>query len=116
MGLGLGNFWLTETKRWFCSSLPVAGLPMESLLTNQRCRCRKQTSDVISAWKISFIEVIPRGIQCRRKEIIGVCISLKSPLKCKTRSTYPPPKGNPNPKPQGNSTTTPPPPHLYSLL
>uniref|UniRef100_A0A452IMR2 Chemokine interleukin-8-like domain-containing protein n=1 Tax=Gopherus agassizii TaxID=38772 RepID=A0A452IMR2_9SAUR len=55
---------------WFCSMLPVAGLPMESLLTNQRCRCRKQTSDVISASKIRFIEVIPQGIQCRRKEII----------------------------------------------
>uniref|UniRef100_A0A8C3I2K0 Uncharacterized protein n=1 Tax=Chrysemys picta bellii TaxID=8478 RepID=A0A8C3I2K0_CHRPI len=63
----------------------------------QRCRCRKQTSDVISAWKISFIEVIPRGIQCRRKEIMQA-------------------HRNPNPKPQGNSTTTPPPPHLYSLL
>ncbi|XP_030420298.1 C-X-C motif chemokine 13-like [Gopherus evgoodei] len=49
---------------------PLTGLPMESLLTNQRCRCRKQTSDVISASKIRFIEVIPQGIQCRRKEII----------------------------------------------
>ncbi|XP_032640375.1 C-X-C motif chemokine 13 [Chelonoidis abingdonii] len=48
----------------------LTGLPMESLLTNQRCRCRKQTSDIISPSKISFIEVIPQGIQCRRKEII----------------------------------------------
>ncbi|KAM7168707.1 C-X-C motif chemokine 13-like [Macrochelys suwanniensis] len=56
----------------------LTGLPMESLLPNQRCRCRKQTSDVISAWKISFIEVIPRGIYCRRKEII---LTLKSKQK-----------------------------------
>ncbi|KAG6932004.1 C-X-C motif chemokine 13 [Chelydra serpentina] len=47
-------------------------------LPNQRCRCRKQTLDVISAWKISFIEVIPRGIYCRRKEII---LTLKSKQK-----------------------------------
>ncbi|XP_067413481.1 permeability factor 2-like [Emydura macquarii macquarii] len=51
------------------------GLPMESLLPNHRCRCRKQTSDVIGIGKINFIEVIPQGIQCRRKEII---LTLKS--------------------------------------
>ncbi|XP_038255892.2 LOW QUALITY PROTEIN: C-X-C motif chemokine 13-like [Dermochelys coriacea] len=53
----------------------LTGLPMESLLLNRRCKCRKQTSEVISAGKISFIEVIPQGIQCRRKEII---ITLKN--------------------------------------
>uniref|UniRef100_A0A8C8RLJ8 Chemokine interleukin-8-like domain-containing protein n=1 Tax=Pelusios castaneus TaxID=367368 RepID=A0A8C8RLJ8_9SAUR len=59
-----------ETNRSSFSVLSIAGLPLESLLPNQRCRCRKQSPDVIPAGKISSIEVIPRGIQCRRKEII----------------------------------------------
>ncbi|XP_074848124.1 C-X-C motif chemokine 13 [Carettochelys insculpta] len=64
----------------------LTGLPMESLLPSQRCRCRKQTSNVIGPGKIAFIEVIPRGIHCRRQEIIltlkakqRVCVNPKAP-------------------------------------
>ncbi|XP_006133929.3 permeability factor 2 [Pelodiscus sinensis] len=47
----------------------LTGLPL-GLQPSLRCRCLKQTSDVIGPGRISAVEVISQGIHCRRQEII----------------------------------------------
>lgn len=47
-----------------------AGLSLESLLTNKRCKCVKVTAQIISLGLILAIDVMPPGIHCRRKEIM----------------------------------------------
>ncbi|KAM6301269.1 C-X-C motif chemokine 13-like [Aegotheles albertisi] len=68
------------------SSVPGAGLSLESLLTNMRCKCIKSTTQVINLGLILAIDVTPPGIQCRRKEIIltlkknkKVCVAPEAP-------------------------------------
>ncbi|KAJ7411874.1 permeability factor 2-like protein [Pitangus sulphuratus] len=47
-----------------------AGLSLESLLTNMRCKCIKSTAQVINLGLILTIDVTPPGLHCRRKEIV----------------------------------------------
>ncbi|POI26234.1 hypothetical protein CIB84_010016, partial [Bambusicola thoracicus] len=63
-----------------------AGLSLESLLTNKRCKCVKVTAQIISLGLILAIDVMPPGIHCRRKEIIltlkrnkKVCVAPEAP-------------------------------------
>ncbi|XP_068260298.1 C-X-C motif chemokine 2-like [Nyctibius grandis] len=65
---------------------PGAGLSLESLLTNMRCKCIKSTARVISLGLILAIDVTPPGIHCRRKEIVltlkkdkKVCVAPEAP-------------------------------------
>ena len=53
-----------------CGLLSGAGLSLESLLTNMRCKCIKSTAQVINLGLILAIDVTPPGIHCRRKEIM----------------------------------------------
>lgn len=53
-----------------CGLLLGAGLSLESLLTNMRCKCIKWTAQVINLGLILAIDVTPPGIHCRRKEIM----------------------------------------------
>lgn len=53
-----------------CGLLSGAGLSLESLLTNMRCKCIKSTARVINLGLILAIDVTPPGIHCRRKEIM----------------------------------------------
>ncbi|XP_025945900.1 C-X-C motif chemokine 13-like [Apteryx rowi] len=66
--------------------VPAAGLSLESLLTNKRCKCIKSTSQVVGLGMILAIDVISPGIYCRRKEIIlslkrnkKVCVAPEAP-------------------------------------
>ncbi|KAM7052720.1 C-X-C motif chemokine 2-like [Acridotheres tristis] len=68
------------------SSVPGAGLSLESLLTNMRCKCIKSTAHVINLGLILTIDVTPPGIYCRRKEVIltlkknrRVCVTPEAP-------------------------------------
>uniref|UniRef100_A0A7M4DYU4 C-X-C motif chemokine ligand 13 n=1 Tax=Crocodylus porosus TaxID=8502 RepID=A0A7M4DYU4_CROPO len=70
----------------FCSMLLDTGLPLESLLTYHRCKCLKETSNIIRVTSILSINVMPPGIHCRRKEIIlalkgdkKVCVNPSAP-------------------------------------
>lgn len=58
------------TWRAGCGLLWGAGLSLESLLTNMRCKCIKSTARVINLGLILAIDVTPPGIHCRRKEIV----------------------------------------------
>lgn len=60
----------TAGPRPGCELLSGAGLSLESLLTNMRCKCIKSTAQVIKLGLILAIDVTPPGIHCRRKEIM----------------------------------------------
>lgn len=47
-----------------------AGLSLEGLLTNMRCKCIKATAQVVSLGLILAIDVTPPGLHCRRREIV----------------------------------------------
>ncbi|XP_025062360.1 permeability factor 2-like [Alligator sinensis] len=64
----------------------LEGLPLESLLTYHRCKCLKETSNIIRLTSILSINVMPPGIHCRKKEIIltlkgdkKVCVNPSAP-------------------------------------
>lgn len=61
---------LPEGPRPGCGLLSGAGLSLESLLTNMRCKCIKSTAQAINLGLILAIDVTPPGIHCRRKEIM----------------------------------------------
>ncbi|XP_027524001.1 interleukin-8-like isoform X2 [Corapipo altera] len=70
----------------WCGLLWGAGLSLESLLTNMRCKCIKSTAQVINLGLILTIDVVPPGLHCRRKEIIltlkknkRVCVAPEAP-------------------------------------
>ncbi|XP_039240290.1 growth-regulated alpha protein-like [Pipra filicauda] len=70
----------------WCGLLWGAGLSLESLLTNMRCKCIKSTAQVINLGLILTIDVTPPGLHCRRKEIIltlkknkRVCVAPEAP-------------------------------------
>lgn len=53
-----------------CGLLWGAGLSLESLLTNMRCKCIKATAHVVNLGLILAIDVTPPGLHCRRREIV----------------------------------------------
>nr|XP_028600678.1 alveolar macrophage chemotactic factor-like [Podarcis muralis] len=56
--------------------VPLCGLAMEGHLVHMgSCKCQKHTSTAFGPKQIQSIQVIPKGIQCGRTEII---LTLKS--------------------------------------